>query len=191
MFRSFVEACRITATWRPWSARWTARCGWRELASRVGMPPGRLAGLLNLLGRPGRSGSAARSSRPMNRSPRPRRANRAVELARQHRSVERSRVEMMRRYAEMTDCRRRFLLRYFGEAVSQACGACDNCDAGRSARTCRPGCSRPANGWSTAEWGPGLVLEAEADRLTVLFDDYGYRELATQVVSGRQLLAPA
>jgi ATP-dependent DNA helicase RecQ len=33
-----------------------------------------------------------------------------VELARQHRSVERSRVEMMRRYAEMTDCRRRFLL---------------------------------------------------------------------------------
>ncbi len=25
----------------------------------------------------------------------------------------------------------------------------------------------------------------------VLFDDYGYRELATQVVSGRHLLAPA
>ena len=41
------------------------------------------------------------------------------------------------------------------------------------------------------QWGPGLVLEAEADRLTVLFDDYGYRELATQVVSGRHLLAPA
>ncbi len=33
------------------------------------------------------------------------------------------------------------------------------------------------------------MLEAEADRLTVLFDDYGYRELATQVVSGRYLLA--
>ena len=41
------------------------------------------------------------------------------------------------------------------------------------------------------QWGPGLVLEAEADRLTVLFDDYGYRELSTQVVSGRHLLAPA
>jgi hypothetical protein len=39
--------------------------------------------------------------------------------------------------------------------------------------------------------GPGLVLEAEADRLTVLFDDYGYRELAAQVVSGKHLLAPA
>jgi hypothetical protein len=41
------------------------------------------------------------------------------------------------------------------------------------------------------QWGPGLLLEAEADRLTVLFDEYGYRELATQVVSGRHLLAPA
>jgi hypothetical protein len=27
--------------------------------------------------------------------------------------------------------------------------------------------------------------------LTVLFDDYGYRELATRVVSGKHLLAPA
>jgi hypothetical protein len=39
--------------------------------------------------------------------------------------------------------------------------------------------------------GPGLVLEAEADRLTVLFDDYGYRGTGTQVVSGKYLLAPA
>ena len=35
------------------------------------------------------------------------------------------------------------------------------------------------------------MLEAEAGRLTVLFDDYGYQELATQVVSGKHLLAPA
>ena len=35
------------------------------------------------------------------------------------------------------------------------------------------------------------MLEAEADRLTALFDDYGYWELATQVVSGKHLLAPA
>jgi hypothetical protein len=31
------------------------------------------------------------------------------------------------------------------------------------------------------------VLEAEADRLTVLFDDHGYRELATQVISAKHL----
>jgi ATP-dependent DNA helicase RecQ len=41
------------------------------------------------------------------------------------------------------------------------------------------------------EWGPGLVLAAEDDRLTVLFDEYGYRELVTGMVSGRHLLAPA
>jgi ATP-dependent DNA helicase RecQ len=118
-------------------------------------------------------------------------ADRAVELARQHRSVERSRVEMMRRYAEMTDCRRRFLLRYFGEAVSRACGACDNCDAGQSRPDVPTGLFSPGERVEHHQWGPGLVLEAEADRLTVLFDEYGYRELATQVVSGRHLLAPA
>jgi hypothetical protein len=30
--------------------------------------------------------------------------------------------------------------------------------------------------------GPGLVLEAKANRLTVFFDKYGYSELAAQVV---------
>ena len=41
------------------------------------------------------------------------------------------------------------------------------------------GLSSPAEQVGHHQWGPGLVLEAEADRLTVLFDDYGYRELAT------------
>jgi ATP-dependent DNA helicase RecQ len=118
-------------------------------------------------------------------------AARAVELAGHHRSVERSRVEMMRRFTEMTDCRRRFLLQYFGEAVSQACQNCDNCDAGLSRPVVEAGLFSPGERVTHHQWGPGLVLEAEADRLTVLFDDYGYRELSTQVVSGRHLLDPA
>ncbi len=191
MFRSFVAglpdhgdlAAVAGALDRPLSRR--------ELAVRVGMPPGRLAELLNLLAAAG-AVRLRRQVEPADDRPAPAEAaDRAVELARQHRSVERSRVEMMRRYAEMTDCRRRFLLRYFGEAVSQACGACDNCDAGRSRPDVPAGLFSPGERVEHHQWGPGLVLEAEADRLTVLFDDYGYRELATQVVSGRHLLAPA
>ena len=163
----------------------------RELAVRTGLPPGRLAELLNVLEAVGVV-RLRRQVEPVPGGPAPAEAAaRGVELAQHHRSVERSRVEMMRRYAEMTDCRRRFLLRYFGEAVSEACRNCDNCDAGRSRPVVATGLFSPGERVTHHQWGAGLVLEAEADRLTVLFDDYGYRELATQVVSGLHLLAPA
>ncbi|MFI6407691.1 RecQ family ATP-dependent DNA helicase [Streptomyces sp. NPDC050548] len=44
-----------------------------------------------------------------------------------HLKLEQSRVDMMRGYAETTDCRRRFLLGYFGDSVPVPCTACDNC----------------------------------------------------------------
>ena len=40
------------------------------------------------------------------------------------------RVELMKDYAETKDCRRRYLMNYFGEAVDGPCGRCDVCDAG-------------------------------------------------------------
>jgi ATP-dependent DNA helicase RecQ len=40
--------------------------------------------------------------------------------------VHRSRVETMQRYAELTSCRREFLLRYFGDEFTGPCGNCDN-----------------------------------------------------------------
>ncbi|WUH89313.1 RecQ family ATP-dependent DNA helicase [Streptomyces sp. NBC_00433] len=48
-----------------------------------------------------------------------------------HRKLEQSRVDMMRGYAETADCRRRFLLGYFGETVPESCGSCDNCRGGQ------------------------------------------------------------
>jgi ATP-dependent DNA helicase RecQ len=163
----------------------------KELTARTGMPPVRLAELLNLL----EGAGALRLRRQVEPADNPlapaEAAARAVELARHHRSVERSRVEMMRHYAEMSDCRRRFLLQYFGEAVSRACGHCDNCEAGRSRPVVPAGIFSPGERVQHHDWGPGLVIESESDRLTVLFDEYGYRELATQVVSGRHLLTPA
>ena len=155
------------------------------------MPPLRLAELLNLLEAVG-AVRLRRQVEPGDGPPAPAEAAaRAAELARHHRSVERSRVEMMRRYAEMTDCRRRFLLRYFGEAVTDACHHCDNCDAGRSRPSVPAGAFSPGERVEHHDWGPGLVLAAEGDRLTVLFDEYGYRELATEVVTRKHLLTPA
>jgi ATP-dependent DNA helicase RecQ len=56
-----------------------------------------------------------------------------------HRKLEQSRVEMMRGYAETVDCRRRFLLGYFGETVTAPCGACDNCTGRTSGALDGPG----------------------------------------------------
>ena len=40
--------------------------------------------------------------------------------------VERSRLTMMRNYAEYPGCRRSFLLTYFGQDFPDFCGNCDN-----------------------------------------------------------------
>jgi ATP-dependent DNA helicase RecQ len=101
----------------------------------------------------------------------------------------------MRRYAELADCRCRFLLRYFGENAAEPCGHCDKCEAGRSASAAAPsGTGRTLAAGARvehAEWGPGTVLAKEGDRLTVLFDEAGYKELAIGVVLGEQLLSQA
>ncbi|HWG12492.1 MAG TPA: RecQ family ATP-dependent DNA helicase [Streptosporangiaceae bacterium] len=160
-----------------------------DLAERSGLSERRLTGLVNLL----EAAGAVRMNgqiEPVPDGPGPAEAAaRAVEIAAQYRSVERSRVEMMRRYAEMTDCRRRFLLRYFGEGADDPCGRCDNCDAGRSTPA-SAGHGSFGAGMRVAhpEWGGGVVLADEGDRLTVFFDEAGYRELLTSAVLEHHLL---
>ena len=110
-------------------------------------------------------------------------ALKAIEIATHNRSVERSRLEMMRRYAELTDCRRRFLLRYFGQGADDPCGRCDNCDAGRSTPAGRDhGAFGVGMRVEHQEWGRGVVLADAGGRLTVFFDNVGYRELLTEAV---------
>jgi len=45
----------------------------------------------------------------------------------QYKRIERAKIESLLGWCESTTCRRRALLRYFGEEVSQACGNCDVC----------------------------------------------------------------
>jgi ATP-dependent DNA helicase RecQ len=163
----------------------------RALAGQLGISERRLTALLNLLEAAGAL-RLRRRVEPVTDAPPPSEAAaRARELAEHHRSVERSRVEMMRRYAELTDCRRRFLLQYFGQAVDEPCGRCDNCDAGRSTpagqrhRTFPPGIRVEHR-----QWGRGTVLADEGERLTVLFDEVGYKELLTETVLSERLLIP-
>jgi ATP-dependent DNA helicase RecQ len=39
------------------------------------------------------------------------------------------------------------------------------------------------------EWGEGIVLQYDGDRMTVLFDDVGYKTLSVPVVIEQRLLA--
>ena len=103
------------------------------------------------------------------------------------REVERSRLEMMRRYAEHTACRRSFLLSYFGQDHPGPCGACDN-DRGHA--LAGPVAEPFPVGARVASdrWGEGMVQRYDGDQITVLFDDHGYRDLLVSLVVARRLL---
>jgi ATP-dependent DNA helicase RecQ len=113
----------------------------------------------------------------------------AAEAEQRRRSFDRSRVDMMRGYAEADGCRREFVLSYFGEPFTPPCGRCDNCEAGRG----EPAADGPfAIGARVAhgEWGEGVVQRYDDDAVVVLFDEAGYKTLALEVVRERDLLEP-
>ena len=117
----------------------------------------------------------------------------AAALEGNRRELDRSRVDMMRAYAETDACRRGFILSYFGEPVDGPCGHCDNCEEGRADAAAPPADvpfpvgTRVAHG----EWGEGVVQRYDDDALVVLFDDVGYKTLALAVVVERALLSAA
>lgn len=53
-------------------------------------------------------------------------AEAAAEIHDGMKKAQRERVEAMQRYAEITTCRREFLLKYFGDDFEGPCGNCDN-----------------------------------------------------------------
>lgn len=114
----------------------------------------------------------------------------AVRAADLRERVDLSRVEMMRGYAETDSCRRVFLLAYFGERLAGPCGNCDRCRAAE--RLEDVGVEQPALPVDTAvrhrEWGPGVVIGGDRDRVTVLFDEFGYRTLSMAAVREHGLL---
>jgi ATP-dependent DNA helicase RecQ len=131
---------------------------------------------------------------PAERPPAPGDAVRAAaEAEEKRRSFDRSRVDMMRAYAETDTCRRAFLLSYFGEPFNPPCGNCDNCLAGRSESASAPDDVPFEVGARVAhdQWGEGVVQRYDDGAVVVLFDDVGYKTLALEVVRERDLLRAA
>jgi ATP-dependent DNA helicase RecQ len=115
----------------------------------------------------------------------------AVDAAETHQRLIRSRVEMMRGYAETTGCRRQYLLGYFGEQLAHPCRNCDTCEAGTAEEQPAHDDEFPrGSSVRHAEWEHGVVMSIEQDRLTVLFDDVGYKTLSLPAVHEHNLLAP-
>jgi ATP-dependent DNA helicase RecQ len=56
-------------------------------------------------------------------------AHAAAKDQERHRQYLLRKLEQMRMYAEIRDCRRQYLLDYFGEEA-KPCGFCDNCKRG-------------------------------------------------------------
>ncbi|MEU7908240.1 RecQ family ATP-dependent DNA helicase [Actinoplanes sp. NPDC049118] len=105
--------------------------------------------------------------------------------------VQRSRNDMMRAFAQSNACRSQTLLAYFGEDLAQRCGHCDNCAGGAAAQTAQESGDEPFAVHSTVrhtEWGSGMVMGYEAERMTVLFETVGYKTLSVPVVTEQQLL---
>ncbi|MEE1941203.1 ATP-dependent DNA helicase RecQ [Streptomyces sp. TRM 70361] len=185
-----------------------------RLRRRTGLSSARLTAAVNLLEEAGAVTTAPGGELLPAGDDSPREAaDRAAEVAEARRRLERSRVEMVRGYAETTGCRRRFLLGYFGEDYEPPCGNCDNCLLEQERKQERQGFERleqererergehagepaPPRGarFRTGarvrhrEWGEGLVMSEEEDRVTVLFDSVGYRTLSLTAVSGQELL---
>ncbi len=181
-----------------------------EVAKRTKMSPRKVASLLGLLESVGAAASGAKGELKLPAfAPSPEDAVvLALAEAERHQVLQRSRTDMMRQFAETAACRVQPLLGYFGEQMDRPCGHCDNCAGGTpkrpiaaprhspSRRSVASGRSKGGRGpyplHSTvrhAQWGLGTVLGYESDRMTVLFDQVGYKTLSVAVVQDNDLLA--
>jgi ATP-dependent DNA helicase RecQ len=113
----------------------------------------------------------------------------SAERSTREQEVQSSRLEMMRRYAEHTGCRRSFLLTYFGQIYPGPCGNCDN----DLQRPSTPHWEEPfpiGTRVATEHWGDGTIQRYDRDQVTILFDDHGYRDLLVSTLLEKKLIRP-
>jgi ATP-dependent DNA helicase RecQ len=150
-----------------------------ELADSTGRSGRAVGRILNLLSETGLDPDASA-------------VDQVIARAEAYRSIQKSRIEMMRVYAETMRCRRQFLLQYFGETEAALCGDCDNCRAGTA--TDEPEMDSPFAVEQQVRhetFGTGVVMSLDGEEITVLFDEVGYRTLSLPTVLERRLLVEA
>ncbi|NKX56641.1 RecQ family ATP-dependent DNA helicase [Arthrobacter mobilis] len=157
------------------------------LSRESGLSTRRQARVLNLLEHSGSILAGRRGYRAVKSADAEGAVERALAEAESRQRIDKSRVEMMRGYAETDHCRRDFLLNYFGEETSGYCGTCDNCEHGSAAEARALEESLP-EGYAVQtpvrhrEWGAGTVMGVMPDRITVLFESVGYKDLSLKLI---------
>ena len=156
----------------------------KEIGRRSGFGPRKAGRLLNLVDEVHQSGTESGAGKRMVAAVRDR--------AEAYRKLQSSRVDMMRGYAETDRCRWAYLLAYFGEPAEKPCESCDNCLSGLAGdEVADHSTFRLQSRVTHEEFGDGVVTDVEEDRVTVLFEDVGYRTLSLEVVEQQGLLEPA
>jgi ATP-dependent DNA helicase RecQ len=169
----------------------------RSVRDTLGVGASKLTGLVNLLQQADAIEVGDRGDlRYSDSGPAPDKAvAEAMEFDESRRRVDDSRIDMMRGYAEATGCRRRYLLEYFGEPCPRSCENCDNCVDGSvepAVETATAGTPFPVHSEVIhASWGSGTVMSEEPDRITVLFEETGYKTLSLEAVQRDSLLTLA
>ena len=103
---------------------------------------------------------------------------------------DRERLELIMRYAQATDCRVRFIARYFAEPLERDCGRCDNCRARAAGRLERPVAPprrpaapappapfRPGEPVAHRTFGRGEVTGVDVEGVTVVFAGVGEKRV--------------
>jgi ATP-dependent DNA helicase RecQ len=86
----------------------------------------------------------------------------------------------------------RIPLSCFGEELAEPCGHCDTCDAGSALVEDHDSADSPYQlneRVQHPEFGEGVVLRFEGDRIVVRFDEVGYRTLSLEAISANDLLS--
>ncbi|HEV7167263.1 MAG TPA: RecQ family ATP-dependent DNA helicase [Micrococcaceae bacterium] len=164
-----------------------------DLKKLVDMPARKVTSTVNLLETAGVVSSRKNRLHLDRQTPPEEGVREAVESAESRARIDRSRLEMMRGFAETDGCRRQYLLGYFGEELEEVCGNCDNCAAGTAVDLT----DDDDDGFPLQsavvhqDWGPGVVMSTEEDRITVLFEQEGYKTLSRQAIDDGGILRRA